>query len=1175
MNIETFEQAFLKKAYFLGENKLDRVLMSLLHLSDARSAEGKVISQMVDYEGRGYLINLRHFAKKISVHTCKSIRYRFKVESKASNFNAIQFSQKYGIPLDTINGVYPLSFSQPRLVLHSLKLSYALLLTMKMFKVDKLKSNQRKRGRAISLCSDNLFSSIFLTVFCQLRQLELQEKNLIKCIKDSLCLLVSKVLDQTDLPKGDTILLFPPEIWRGLERCLSKDDLVRFTFSCLQSKSLCEEVPEEFILDTLIKHRDQLSSPHRGLTPDTLEKLRAKGQEFGKHVAKYYKATKGNFPTQKASFAFPRNTGGLKGDLVFNERLRDASFMEDPDDRMEPFVIGLFGQPGQGKSVRLNIVINELSLLFPGVSRAQLIYQRTCHVDHWDGYVGQPIVVLDDLGQSTTGKDIQEFQTLVSCCPYIPPMANLEDKGRKFNSPVIITTSNLKYGANIGYIYKTNNPIIDDASFWRRFHFPIYVEGNEAFELRSTPCWVRKDNLVIQRPYEVMTRNVTPSAFKLSDTNFYQRKMDFDFSRKNALWRPLDDFSELRTIYKARCKFHNNIRNTWTQTVVDRCQDTEILQPLLEDLEFFGFTESLGFSSGTGVSKCLQFPAFPPPGPLPVRVEPIREPLKVRTITAGIGDTFCLKPLQRAMWLALGDFPQFCLTHGTNRLEGAIEAIHGRSDPDDVWISGDYTAATDSFSIEGSRALMEGILESIHHEPTKRWAMKEISQHLLVYPKGSGLTPVLQESGQLMGSLLSFPLLCLLNDCTAQFSGISPQKYLINGDDILMRAPPTAYPIWKKTVRSFGLELSPGKNYIHPSFGTVNSQLIIGSQVACSGKQSVLDRRSHILGECLRDLEFAMAGDSTEEVINLFKSVNRQKLSQTVRDINVPVSHGGLSFSWGNRSRTKKSLRTAKLCYLNDLFKRIKPLRNCISIPYLSIEKKNVSSAAEMEQIFNDPALNSEFHEDFLSPVTLQVVQKRCMTHSDLREILLDQELESLPALNFLSTYQIPCTDVKIRKELQKAIDSLFLKRFLQGGQEFGYETFREEFLLTTLNLESNSKTTVNHLVGLMDLEVRPDFLEYINLDFNPLAFSTDSFEKNLGSALREKQFDLPECPEYVDFSLELDVLLCEREDSVEVLGELVPGGFPEIDHNIRNQARLLELMLRPASSTFVRELGR
>jgi hypothetical protein len=80
---------------------------------------------------------------------------------------------------------------------------------------------------------------------------------------------------------------------------------VRFFFSVLQSKALCEEVPESFIQETLEKHRDQLSSPHPGVSSETLEVLRERGRDFGRRVAKYYKPTKGFIRLTKQLLAFP------------------------------------------------------------------------------------------------------------------------------------------------------------------------------------------------------------------------------------------------------------------------------------------------------------------------------------------------------------------------------------------------------------------------------------------------------------------------------------------------------------------------------------------------------------------------------------------------------------------------------------------------------------------------------------------------------------------------------------------------------------------------------------------------------------------------------------------------------------------------------------------------------
>jgi len=1110
-DVPTFEKAFLKKAYFMGENKLDRVLLSLLHLRDVSSIE--------TWKGKTYLYQEKRLSYKIK-QTSKSIFDRYRKEKQVLGFNPIAFTDKYSIELDTVLGIYPLVFNDARIVFHSLKLSYALFLTLKMFKLNQLKSTQRMRLGKFSFITGNLLSQIFLCIFSQLKKLQLSEKDVVKCIKSSLCTLVSKAMNQSDLPPGAVIDLFPAEVHAQLKKNLEESDYVRVCFSCLQSKVMCEEVPEDFILDTLIKHRDQLSQPHRGLSPETLTALYQRGREFGRLVSKYYKPNKGFPPTNKATCCFPQNRGGMKGDLLFHERLRDSSCHEDPSDRMEPLVIGLFGQPGQGKSTRINAIVSALSCLFPGRNLDNLTYERTCHVDHWDGYAGQPITIFDDLGQAMDGSDIQEFQTLVSTCPYVLPMADLREKGIRFSSPVIICTSNLLYGATLKSVYGALCPIIDDASFWRRFHVPLYVEGGHLFRLRETASWVRPENLLKETSRKA-TAVPGMRSEQFSSHRYFQRSRAFDALHQDALWEPLEDssFGFLLSLFRQRRSYHENFRLHWHQAVIDGRQDTTILDPLLEHLETFEFTQSLGFARGTGIQKTIRFDAFPPSGPLRVRVVPITEPLKVRVITAGEGSTFCLKPLQRAMWRALGDEQQFALTHGTNRLEQKVLDLFEQSSEGDVWISGDYTAATDSFSMEGSRAIMHGILESIEHEPTRRWAMKELSSHVLIYPSGTGIQPVLQESGQLMGSFLSFPLLCLLNDCTAKLSGLRPEQYLINGDDILMRGPETVYPHWKRVVSELGLDLSPGKNYVHARYGTINSQLIEDGRVVGSGKQLILDRRCRVLGECLRDLELAMPETPAREVQDLFLSVNRRKLSLTVRNLRVPCSHGGLSFSWGTESSamTTRSLKTAKLCYLHDLFQKIKPTRGYIAIPYLSITEKTASDLREEERAFNDYEGQSEFHEDFLQSVDLQYVTSRCMTHSNLREILLNQPIENLPSLSFLRTYEVSCSNAAVRKQVQKEVDSSFLSGFLQGGQEFGYEVFRKEFLLKSIYLESSAKDKVQHIVTLLDLDVQPDFLKYMNLGFSPCDISKKSFEDSLGKSLAPKEFDIPKFSDFVD----------------------------------------------------------
>jgi len=1141
VELTSFEKMFFKRAYFLGEVRLDPVLMSLIHLDESLKVHNLP-------DGRVILFDQAAIRRRV-MSMGREVKNRYNTLKGKKGFKPLQFMLENDLPLDKICGTFPLVFEDYRRVSHALRMAWAFFLTMKMKKLDKVPFNQRMKDKTFKPQLKNHFTIIFTHIYSQLKILGIKdEKSIIKCLKNSLCFHVSLSLNQEELPEGDHFNMIPYQLRYQIDQ-LEEKEKVNFFFSLLQSKSLCKEVPEDFILDTLIKHRDQMILETPPLKNSTLEYLRERGKRFGKLVKKFYKPNHGFYPTNKASFHFPRGIGGMKGDLIYQDRLKNEKIPNSTLDRMEPLVIGLFGQPGQGKSSVLPQLLSKLSPLFPGTKRDNLTYSRSCNVEFWDGYDDQPIVILDDIGQSLEGKDIKEFQTLVSCNPYVLPMADLEEKGKHFSSPIIIVTSNLQYGAKLDILYKDSYGILDDASFWRRIHIPLYVEDSKIFQLKEKPFWTKAERLLCRPGTSVQSSSCR--HFDFSKT-YYQRKEVFthplDGNRyAQGLWREMDTnfFSTLPSTFREREKFHENIRKTWTQ-VIDSTVETP--QTLISE-DFYAqeiepyLPESLGFDGYQQIKSntyALEFDAFPPEEPLPVRVEPIVEPLKVRCITAGKGETFCLKPLQHAMWHALGLEEQFCLTHGTNKLESNIKRIYENSDPDDVWISGDYTAATDSFKIEATKALMEGILESIDHEPTKRWAMKEISPHLIVYPPDSGIVPVIQKGGQLMGSLLSFPLLCLLNDCTAASSGLSPKKYLINGDDILMRASRTVYPIWKEKVEEFGLSLSLGKNYIHPIFGTVNSQLIMEGTVLDSGKQKVLDRRCQVLGECLRDLEIMMKETPTSEVHYLFKTLNRSKLSRTVRSICVPVSHGGLAFNWGNRSNLRDlDKRTEILVYLHDLFKKIEPNKNCISIPYLSKICFTQQSLNEMDKTFNDPVPNEEYHEDFIGIPQLERVRKRVFSNPHLRDLFFSQSIEDLPSLSFLETIQVPFSDVKVRKEIQNEIFRVFFINFLDGNKEYGFDSFRNLFLEAVRGVPSATEVATKFLVPIIDLQVKPDYLKKVVSGYTVKPFDRTLFEKSLGKTLQPKNFNLPSFPDSPDFSKEVtesfDLLMSEIFESQDL----------------------------------------
>ena len=78
-------------------------------------------------------------------------------------------------------------------------------------------------------------------------------------------------------------------------------------------------------------------------------------------------------------------------------------------------------------------------------------------------------------------------------------------------------------------------------------------------------------------------------------------------------------------------------------------------------------------------------------------------------------------------------------------------------------------------------------------------------------------------TGQLMGSLLCFPLLCLQNYIAFRFCFGRSTPVRINGDDIVFRSSPKRVEAWREFCSRVGLVLSPGKTLVDSRFWSLNS----------------------------------------------------------------------------------------------------------------------------------------------------------------------------------------------------------------------------------------------------------------------------------------------------------------------------------------------------------------
>jgi hypothetical protein len=223
------------------------------------------------------------------------------------------------------------------------------------------------------------------------------------------------------------------------------------------------------------------------------------------------------------------------------------------------------------------------------------------------------------------------------------------------------------------------------------------------------------------------------------------------------------------------------------------------------------------------------------------KVYSICEPLKVRNITASNAIPYAIsRGMQKFLHSSLKDYPQFKLI-GRSLDSNVVNDLLNKGRKGDWIVSGDFSAATDNIKIELTKLVFEYILkkfitvERLSNDPDIM-DLVQILRHVLYeheieYPKFSGIEPVTQCTGQLMGSTLSFPILCIINLIT-YWIAVEPDvkdfrdlNVMINGDDIMFKCSKARYQNWLDTLEQAGLTPSPGKNFFHEKYGTINSAL--------------------------------------------------------------------------------------------------------------------------------------------------------------------------------------------------------------------------------------------------------------------------------------------------------------------------------------------------------------
>jgi len=242
-------------------------------------------------------------------------------------------------------------------------------------------------------------------------------------------------------------------------------------------------------------------------------------------------------------------------------------------------------------------------------------------------------------------------------------------------------------------------------------------------------------------------------------------------------------------------------------------------------------------------------------------IEPVAlaEALKIRMITKCPPIMqYCLRPLWKKVHTILKQHKTFHLIgNGQQFWPFIVQNTMGRELADhEEYISGDYKAATDNLQWWVSEAIMDEVCECLDVPAVYReLSRRALTQHIYTlkpekfkdYPEiikdikdrfgemNSGDEVVMfQKTGQLMGSIMSFPILCIANAAMCRWAcelgdgrswALKDCRLAVNGDDCAMRTSKDTYPFWQKITSFCGLEESVGKTFRSRQFVEINSTL--------------------------------------------------------------------------------------------------------------------------------------------------------------------------------------------------------------------------------------------------------------------------------------------------------------------------------------------------------------
>jgi hypothetical protein len=181
--------------------------------------------------------------------------------------------------------------------------------------------------------------------------------------------------------------------------------------------------------------------------------------------------------------------------------------------------------------------------------------------------------------------------------------------------------------------------------------------------------------------------------------------------------------------------------------------------------------------------------------------------------------------LSSSRWLVRGDVT---VDHIRRVVDGC--------EPGEDFVSGDYEAATNNIYVQVPWAIAQVLSESPDLSSEEREALLESfrPENLRWAASSGSVRPILR--GSMMGNLMSFPMLCLLNKacydiaCSLRRNRTSKlrlETVIINGDDIAFAGDSQFYDEWVSVTSAFGLVVNREKTGVSRELVELNSRCFV------------------------------------------------------------------------------------------------------------------------------------------------------------------------------------------------------------------------------------------------------------------------------------------------------------------------------------------------------------